>query len=400
MSIPRKIINILIPVLLIAAGGVAWAYFQSTAPSVKRKPAVRQAIMVDVLPVKLGDVRPVITAMGTVVPSREIILRARAFGEIQHLTPQFIPGGIIAKDQVIMQLDDADYQVEIQKAESALAKARGNLALEEGNQNIAREEVQLLVEASGEEISITDLAMRKPQLMQAQADIASAEADLLKARLNLDRTEIRAPFNCLVVARNVDLGSHVSSQENLATLVSVDEYWVEAAIPMDRLSILNLSRKGGYPALVRSQAGGGQWQGQTLRTTGRLNEDSRMATLIVRVIDPLSIRTPKPSSQMMLNDYVSVEITGQAIPSVVGLPRAAIRDNQTVWIKNNDKLEIRKINIVWKQDDRVFVDKGLMPGELVIISSLSTVVEGMGIVTSGQGSAATEPEGIGSSHES
>ncbi len=399
-SVPRKIITILIPVLLIAAGGVAWAYLQSTAPKVKRKPAARPATMVDVLTVELSDMQPVITAMGTVVPSREIVLRSRASGEIQHLAPEFIPGGHIARGEVILQLDAEDYQVEIQKAESALAKARGNLALEAGNQTIAREEIQMLLEASGEAIPVTDLAMRKPQLMQAQADIASAEADLLKARLNLSRTEIRAPFNCLVVTRNVDLGSHVNSQDSLATLVSVDEYWVEAAVPMDRLSLLDLTRKGGYPALVRSQAGGGQWRGQTLKTTGRLNEVSRMATLMVQVKDPLGMRSKKPSPQMMLNDYVSVQITGPTIPSVVGLIRDVVRDNQTVWINNQGTLEIRKVDILWKQGDKVFVGKGLMPGEQVVVSNLSTVVEGMRIIASENGSPARSQEGMGSAHES
>jgi RND family efflux transporter MFP subunit len=391
-SIPKKIINLLIPVLLIAAGGVAWAYFQSTAPQVERKPAVRQATIVDVLTAKMEDVKPVITAMGTVVPAREIVLRARASGEVRHLAPRFIPGGYIAKDELILQLDAEDYAVEIQKAESALAKARGNLALEEGNQTIAREEVQLLLEASGETLSVTDLAMRKPQLMQAQADIASAEADLLRARLNLSRTEIRAPFNCLVVARNVDLGSLVNPQDSLATLVSVDEYWVEAAVPMDRLSLLDLAREDGYPALVRSQAGGGQWQGQTLRTTGRLNEASRMATLMVRVGNPLGLGSQKSDPQMMLNDYVSVEITGKTISSVVGLSRDALRDNQTLWIHNKGRLEIRKVDIVWKQGGRVFVGKGLMPGEQVVVSNLSTAVDGMHISTSEKGN--------GSVHES
>ncbi len=399
ISMPIKIVKFLIPVLLIAAGGVAWAYFQSTAPKVERKPAVKREVVVDVLTVKLSDVQPVITAMGTVVPSREIVLKARASGEIQDLVPRFVPGGVIAKNEIIMQLDADDYRVAIQKAESALTKARGNLALEAGNQTIAREEMQLLVEVSGEEIPVTDLIMRKPQLMQAQADVASAEADLLQARLNLSRTEIRTPFNCLVVARNVDLGSHVNPQDSLATLVSVDEYWVEVAVPMDRLSFLDLTRKGGYPVVVRSQAGGGQWQGWTLRTTGTLNEVSRMATLIVRVKDPLGIRSKNPSHQMMLNDYVSVEITGRGIPSVVELSRDVLRDNQTVWVNNRGTLEIRKVDIVWKQGDRVFISKGLTPDEEVIVSNLSTVVEGMRVTSRKKGSSVTPQESIGFAHE-
>ena len=377
----RKILKALIPVLLIIAGGAAWAYFQSTAPRIERKPKGKPATLVDVMTIQKGDATPVIKALGTVVPSREIVLKARVSGEVRHLSPRFVPGGTIAKGEIILQLDNADYEVQLKKAESALAKARGNLALEEGNQTIAREEMRLLTEASGEEISVTDLAMRKPQLMQAQAEIASAEADLLKARLDMGRTKVRAPFNCLVVARNVDLGSHVSTQDSLATLVSVDEYWVEAAVPVDRLSILELGSDSSYPAVVRSQAGGGQWQGKVLMTTGTLSQKTRMATLIVQVKDPLGMRSKTASAPMMLNDYVSVEITGKTLSGVMRLPRDTLRDKQTVWVSSNGRLEIRPVDIVWKQDDQVFVRQGLQPGEQVIVSNLSTVVQGMKIST-------------------
>jgi RND family efflux transporter MFP subunit len=375
-SILRKFFRVLVPILLIAAGGAAWAYLQNTAPRIQRKPPVRQAIMVEVMTVQPSESQPVIKSMGTVVPSREITLKTRVSGEIQEISPNFVPGGLIAKDELILRLDADDYRVNLQKAQSALAKARGNLALEEGNQTIAREEMRLLAEAAGEEIQVTDLAMRKPQLMQAQAEVASAEADLLKAQLDLKRVSIRAPFNCLVLTRNVDLGSQISPQDSLATLVSVDEYWVEAVVPMDRLGILNLSPTPEYPVSVRSQ-NGGIWRGQMLTTTGKINEDSRMMTLIIRVRDPLGMRSGRRSPQMILNDYVSVEIKGDKIASVVDLSRELLRDNQTVWIYKDGKLEIRSVEIVWKQADRVFIRNGLQAGEQLIVSNLSRVIDGM-----------------------
>jgi len=375
-SILRRLFRVLVPIVLIAAGGVAWAYFQSTAPRIQRKPPVRQAIMVEVMTVQPTDSQPLIKSMGTVMPSREIILKARVSGEIQEISPNFVPGGLIAKDELILRLDADDYRVNLQKAQSALAKAKGNLALEEGNQTIAREEMRLLAEAAGDEIQVTDLAMRKPQLIQAQAEVASAEADLLKARLDLNRAIIRAPFNCLVLTRNVDLGSQISPQDSLATLVSVDEYWVEAVVPMDRLAILDLNRKRAYPVSIRSQ-NGGQWRGEVLTSTGKLNEESRMLTLIIRVRDPLGIRSGRRSDQMILNDYVSVEIKGDKIASVAALSRDLLRDNQTVWIYNEGRLEIRPVEIVWKQEDQIFVRKGLQAGEQLIVSNLSNVIDGM-----------------------
>ena len=398
-SIVRKFFRVLVPILLIVAGGVAWAYFQNTAPRIKRKPPVRQVTMVEVMTVQPEDSQPVIKSMGTVVPSRQITLKSRVSGEIQEISPHFVPGGLIAKDELILHLDADDYQVNLQKAQSALAKAKGNLALEQGNQTIAREEMRLLAEAAGEEIQVTELAMRKPQLIQAQAEVASAEADLLKAQLDLERVTIRAPFNCLVVTRHVDLGSQINPQDSLATLVSVDEYWVEAIVPVDRLGILNLNRARKYPVTIRSQ-NGGQWRGQVLTTTGKLNEESRMLTLIIRVRDPLGIRSGRRSAQMILNDYVSVEIKGDKIASVVNLSRDLLRDNQTVWIYNDGKLEIRPVEIVWKQADQIFVSKGLQAGEQLIVSNLSKAVDGMWVRIGGSESEGKIKKGRATANES
>lgn len=398
-SILRNFFRVLVPIILIATGVAAWAYFQNTAPRIKRKPPVKQAIMVAVMTVKMGDSQPLIKTMGTVVPSREITLKSRVSGEIKRLSPNFIPGGLFSKGDVILRLDAEDYRVNLRKAESALAKAKGNLALEEGNQTIAREEIRLLSEASGDKIQVTDLAMRKPQLMQAQAEVASAEADLLKAQLDLNRVSIRAPFNCLVVTRHADLGSQINPQDNLATLVSIDEYWVEAVVPMDRLSILDLKRGSKYEVRVRSQSGG-KWSGNVLTTTGRLNEESRMVTLIVRVSDPLGVRSGQGSPQMILNDYVSVEIKGDPFLSVVDLSRDVLRDNQTVWIHDNGRLQIRPVEIVWKQDDRVFISKGLHPGEQLVVSNLSKVLDGMRVRIEGSDPTVKPRKGMASGNES
>jgi len=397
-SILGKLFRALVPILLIAAGGVAWAYFQSTAPRIERQAPVKQATVVEVMTVKTGDSQPLIKAMGTVVPSREITLRSRISGEIQQISPHFVPGGLIRKGEMILRLDADDYRVNLQKAESALAKANGNLALEQGNQTIAREEMRLLSEASGEDIQVTDLAMRKPQLMQAQADVASAEADLLKARLDLSRASIQAPFNCLVATRHVDLGSHINSQDSLATLVGVDEYWVEAVVPMDRLSLLDLKHGDQYRVRVRSQSGG-QWTGHVLTTTGRLSEESRMVTLIARVSDPLGVRSGRKSPQMILNDYVSVEIKGDTLSTVVDLSRDVLRDNQTVWVHKNGRLEIRPVGVAWKQDDRVFVSEGLRSGEQLVVSNLSTAIDGMRVRIVGAESPHKTGKGTASGHE-
>lgn len=378
----RISMKIVIPLLLIALGGAAMAYFKNTAPKVKRMRPKPPVTAVDVMPVVKTDAPAIIKAMGTVVPSREITLRARISGEVQSLSQQFTPGGYVAKGEALVTLDPSDYEVALQKAKSSLEKAEADLSIEKGSQTIAREELRLLSETAGDTVTETDLLLRKPQLQQARAAVTSARAELRQTQLNLERTVVKAPFNALVVERNVNLGSHVSTQDSLATLVSTDEYWIEAVVPVDRLSALDFNRKGGAQVAITSQAGNGEWQGTLVRTTGKLSDKSRMATVIIAVPDPLGIHGAGDHSPLILDDYVSVVIQGRILPSVFELPRSSLRDGNTVWIYNDGTLTIHPVVPVWKQDDRVFIRDGLTADNLIITSDLSTPVAGMRLALS------------------
>jgi RND family efflux transporter MFP subunit len=381
-SFGRRLVQFVVPLMLIASGGAAWAYFQATAPQMEKKRPQRAATSVDITTVKRTDAPSVITAMGTVMASRQVTLKARVSGDVQQLSPKFIPGARISKGDEILRLDPVDYEVKLKKAQSALETARADLAIEQGSQTIAREELRLLSETASDVVP-TDLVLRKPQLLQAQAAVASAEADLSKARLDLERTVVTAPFNAMIINRSVNLGAHVNSQESLVTIVGTDEYWIEAVIPVERMKLLDFRRDGGCPAVIRSQAGSGTWRGRAVRTTGQVSETSRMATVIVAVTDPLGLQSENGSPPLILGDYVNVDIQGRSFEAVVELPRMALHDGNTVWIYDNGTLEIRSVALTWKQGDTIYIGDGLASGESVIVSDLPMPVEGMRLIGPG-----------------
>ena len=372
-----KIFNVLLPIILIAAGGAAWAYFKATAPRIERAEPKRQPAFVEVRPVHRQEARISVSAMGTVVPSREVTLKARVSGEVKSVASRFVPGGRIEKGGELLRLDPSDHQVSVSKAKSALENAKAALEIEQGNQTIAREELRLLSEASAETIADTDLALRKPQLQQARAAVASAEADLRMALLDLERTRVCAPFNALIVERHVNIGATVGVQGSLATIVGTDEFWAEAVVPVDQLSFLDMNRDGGCPAEIRSQAGGGRWQGKVVRIAGKLNETSRMATVIVAITDPLSLTSENPLPSLMIDDYVFVEIAGCVLSDVIELPRQALHDGDTVWVCKDGMLDVRPVTLSWKGADAVYIQSGLSAGEQVVISELSSPLPGM-----------------------
>jgi RND family efflux transporter MFP subunit len=360
---------------VIGLGAAAAWYFVTHKPSVSRQKAAPKTTPVNVLAVLPSDVRANITAMGTVVPSREVTLQAEVSGQITHIAEQFTPGGRLPKGRTAVRIDPRDYEVQVTKARSALTRAEAELDLEQGKQEVARQELSMFEKDSELPVSETGLALRRPQLAQARAEVESARADLRQAELDLSRTEVSVPFNSLVTARSVNIGSQVGGQDDLATLAGTDTYWVRASVLMNQMRFIDLKAREGNPVRITSQSGTGEWTGHTLRLTGEVDEQTRMATLLIAVPDPLDQKAQ--GQPMMLNDYVRVEIQGRLLPDVFSLPRRALRENDAIWVMEDNRLDIRSTEVVWKDSANVYIRKGLAPGDKVVLSPLSTPVQGM-----------------------
>ena len=129
VSIIRSLAKIIIPIGLIAIGLAGWNYFNSSEPKMKRKPPKKQASVVQTISIQPGNFQSSIRAMGIVMPDREIILKSKVSGEVVSISSKFVEGAVIQKGEMLLKLDDSDYKIDVQKAQSALDKALSALAL-------------------------------------------------------------------------------------------------------------------------------------------------------------------------------------------------------------------------------------------------------------------------------
>lgn len=375
----RILIKILLPVCLILAAVKGFTYYKSQQVKIERKPPQRHVTVVETMAVAPGNHDTRIYAMGTVLSDRQIILKSQVAGEVVWVSPRFVMGGILKKGETLIRLSASDYTLALDKAQSNLDKALADLEIEKGQQQIAKEELKLISRLSKETVMETALALRKPQLAQARAAVASARSDLGKARLDLERIRIKAPFDALVLEKNVDKGSMASAQGTLATLVDVSQYMVEAQVPLDRLGLLAAREQSGSRAVIRSLSSGNTWQGRVVRTTGKITGQSRMAGVLIQVADPLGLKKGSKHSPLLLDDHVEAVITGSPLEAVYALPRSVVRENNTIWIYDNGRLDIRQVDPVWKEKDRIFVMEGLTPGDRVITSDIPVAVSKMAL---------------------
>ena len=386
----RTLGRIAAPLAILAAGGLTMAALMASGEDLPRRRAEPATPTVETLTVRPTSAPLMLEATGRVAPARQVALRPKVDGEVVTLAEDALPGGILCKGTEVLRLDDRDYRLEVAKAESALDKARADLDLEMGEQEVARKGLDLLKDTPLGRVEATELSMRKPQLEQARAEVAVAEADLAQTRLDLEHTVIRAPFNALVLSLDTNLGAQANAGDTLLTLVGTDRYWVEASVPLDRLRAMGLDAvsmlDADVPVEVVSQAGDAAWHGRLLSFTGSLSGDTHMAGILVEVADPLGLKADAATAAtggraMVLNDFVTLRIQGPEASGIVVLDRALLRDNDTVWVLADGVLDVREVDVAWKHGDSVYVSAGLWDGDAVVTSSIAAPVAGMRLRT-------------------
>jgi RND family efflux transporter MFP subunit len=391
----RRFVQLILVLIVIGAGVAAAAYFKSTATKTRRRPPEILAPLVETMALQEGSYAVTITAMGVVVPAEEMTLKARVGGQVLGMHPEFTVGGLLKAGQELLQVDDSDYRLAVAQAQSAVVNSEYALSLEKGRQAVARREWALLNgKAKGVD---ADLALRKPHLAKAEADLMASQAALDEARLELARTRVTAPFNAMVRSRLVAPGSQIGTQEALAELVGTDRFWVEVSVPVDRLDWLRIPRltdKTGATATIH-YAQKHRRQGQVVRLRGDLATEGRMARVLVAVEDPLGLKAAeKRRPPLLISEFVRVEIEGRRLEGVYSLPRSAVHDGDTIWLASAENtLSIRGIRPVWRDADTVVVDvvSGLKPGERLVTTALPAPVEGMPLRTDADAPPAKGP---------
>ncbi len=447
----RRIIGGAIQAILALAvlGGAALLalHLVKTGPKAERRPPTREAKLVEVQALEPSQEQVTIDAMGEVIAARRIEVRPRVSGNIEWLSPECIPGGRFAEGSDIARIDSADYDLAVEQAEaevkrltavweqrqsevaereSAVEQRRSEvvqcdaaLKIELGQQSIAQREYELLDREVREEDR--ELVLRQPQLATARANcdaaraaLAAAEAAkksamamaraaerskvaaevaLKQAKLDQQRTHLRAPFNAVVERRAIDLGSQVSVGTPVATLVGTDEYWVEVSLPVDQLKWIRIPRsrqEEGSPARIVHESAWGPGavrKGRVLGLASSLETEGRMARLLVAVEDPLALKEENAGEPaLLLGSYVRVEIDGPTLDNVIAIERKHLRDGNHVWIMSPEEtLDIRPVDIKYRAREQVLVDGSLRPGERLVVTNLAAPVEGMALRTGSNG---------------
>ncbi|MDA8963435.1 efflux RND transporter periplasmic adaptor subunit, partial [Pseudomonadales bacterium] len=233
------------------------------------------------------------------------------------------------------------------------------------------------------------LFLRKPQLASAKANLTAAEAGLEKAQLNLSRTQISAPFAGRVLRKNVDVGQFISQGTPIASIYSSDI--AEVRLPLTAQQRQNVSVSGVERSPVKLVARYGsneyEWDAVLDRLEGAIDSSSRqyyfVATLPQAFKDTLDEAGLLVKPGLAVGQFVSAQIAGNSIDNSFFIPRTALRQQQQIWVLDNNRLKYIDVVVIQSNDDSALV-KLANVSEVnnpiaVITSSLSLALKGMKI---------------------
>ncbi|MEM8788744.1 MAG: efflux RND transporter periplasmic adaptor subunit [Pseudomonadota bacterium] len=372
---------------ILVGGYLGYQTLGALKEPVAAAPIERELPVVDVRALDPHTQPVPIRGEGFIRPDRQVGLAAQISGRIEYLHPAVESRGQILRGEVLARLDDDDALASVERAQADILSTQADQALNESqftrNQRLFERDI-----VSQEQMD--ELSSRKNQLA---ATLASQKSQLTSAQIQLERTEILAPFDATVLDQSATIGDVVSIGSAIATLYTHNELEVSVPISADAAGLVpGLFDGGAQPAIVTGRFAGERisWQAQVDRVDPSLDARTRTINVIVRLLDPGqatfgsgSMNLPSGAPPALINAFVDVVIEGARLPGIYTIPSTSLRDGDAVWLVGpDDTLTIHTARAVHVDGDITYVSIADVPqGARLVTSALDAAVDGMTVQT-------------------
>ena len=407
-----------IALVLVISLAVA-VFFIKTRPHPRQKTVEDVVPLVETIEVRKTSPNMIVKTYGTVRSGENLSLTAEIKGKIVKMAPGFEEGGYFRKGSFLMRIDPRNYALSVERLDSEKGRLdaesariiqeqenlKSTLRIAEEDMRLARAEYdrnlslakrnvvsqnqidqtrqKWLVSRKKVQETENALALIKPGIDLLEAQRRTVLVQLKEARLALEKTEIRAPFDSRVEKKLVETGQYVNAGERLANIYNVGIMEVEVNIlPRDVVWLhfnpkMSVGFKENAPAKARitfdTPVKKLVWDGFVSRVKGKMEESTRTLPVVVQV----KKSHPGHSHMILPGMFVSVEIVGKKVEDLFFLPRKAVREDGSVYVVKNGEIRLRSVKIVRRVGNQVYVKEGLSDGDRVVTLFPGVASEGM-----------------------
>ena len=331
--------------------------------------------VVDVVEVTGLDHAVKILTQGVVESARETKLAAEVGGRVMEISPSFKRGGVVKKGERLVQIDAADFRSALAAAE--VRRAEAELALEQEKARVEQAKLDWAKLGSGSK-PLNPLVLREPFLAAAEASAASAVEAAAKARRDVERTVILAPFDAGLRSANAEVGAVVAPGTMVAELYASSDLEVRLPLSLEDFGFLTRNAAGAVTAeiVLKGKIGAEEflWKAETARVDPEIARETLSAHIAVKVLPTEGSAFPLPPVGL----FVNAEITGKTLDDVKEIPRRALLDgNRAIVVMADNKIAFRDLTIPRLTRETALVSGGFEAGDRVVLTRLSAPVSGM-----------------------
>jgi len=359
-----------LPLLVIIVSVAIALLVNNSKPEVKKRTHHKKPVTVNSLILKKQSWAATINTQGTVEARTMTTLATRVSGDVVWVSEELKPGGFFEKGDLLLKIEAIDYELAIKSAEAELAEARFIYQEEKAQSTQAL----LNWERLGRTEQANDLVLRKPQLAKAMAVVDSGKAKLQRAKLDLKRTQIIAPYAGRVLEQYVDIGQFLSSGSALVKLFAIDRVEVRLPLSEKQREQLNLpsfyrgesikKAQQKFPITVSAKIAGVnyQWPAYFSRVEGAMNRETRQQYIVAEINDPYK-RNESGRPPLEIGQFVKAQLKGRLNQDLFLIPRSAVHnDNQVMLIDKEKRIQRQTVSVLAEEAGFVVIDGGLKAG--------------------------------------
>lgn len=416
MRLRKFIVSIVLMALVLTLASSVAFVLTMARPAPPRRSVAERAWLVETVRVVPQDTLEWITGYGTVDADVRAALRAEVAAPVVELVNDIESGDWVQSDQVLVRLDDRQYVHDLHESQSRQKAHDAQLAqLDVEKRNllalleIAQDELMLnkeeldrviklratgdapdtelrtirlryQVSLRGEQTIQNQLAMLTPQRLKLEADKSAEEARAERAQLDIDRCQVKAPFDGKVTEINVDVGDKLLPGSQVLSML--DDSQVEAPI---ELAVATMPRvKLGAPVELSVESmPDARWYGKVARIAPQADQQNRTFRAYVEV-DNTEQTTP-----LVPGFFVQAKVSGELLKNAMLAPRGALVQDQMFVVMGHwtsmthfpymflsTRAQPRTVRIQRMLGDRVVLADGIEPGDVVITTNLDTLYDG------------------------
>jgi RND family efflux transporter MFP subunit len=402
--------HIVWPAVVLVLAMIAVVVLVFSRPAIDRADDAERVWPVSATAVTVGDVTPELRLFGQIVAGAEVDLRALVSGEVVAVGAQAFAGGKVKKGALIAAIDDFDYRASVDEQKAQIREAEAKLQELEANRTAAKtslaEEREMLrlrgrdedrarklskrgnISDRSLDDSRTELARQRKsvalrtaelkgvvaRIQQQRAVLERLKIGLRRAERDLERTRLIAPFDGFITDMTAQIGKRLGASDRVAGVIDVARLEVRTTVSDAQYGrLLTGGDLKGRPATVLWHAGAKvmSFKARLDRIGGVIETASGGIDIFARLQDQ------DLDAALRAGAFVELRTADQTFSDVARLPEAALIGGVQVFVIEQDRIAVRKVELVARIGNDVLLRGDFKLGEMVITTQHAELGPGL-----------------------